>query len=453
MKKVTQDLTEGNIIKKVFSIALPMMAGNLFQMVYSLVDMFWVGKVSKEAIAAVSFSFALIFILISLAGGLGVASSIMTAQYFGARDHKRLKMTISVALWFIGGFALLLSIIGFLFSKTFLTWLHPAPDVFPLANAYFRIIMSGVPFMFLFFILSGILRGLGNAVIPMKVGLVSNLINIILDPILIFGLFTFPKLGVIGAAYATVFSRIIASSYLVYRLFKGKFGFSFTLGDLKADFEIIRHLLRIGIPSSLTHLFVSLGRSILMRIVAQFGTATVAAYGIGGRLDSAFFMIFMGLGSGVSAFVGQNIGRGKIHRVKTGVVKIGLITALISTTLAIIVFLSAKYLILIFSTEPDVVREGVIYLRTLAFFYMFIGVQFTIGRAFQGTGDAITTMFLSGTSVVLRITFAYILSRYIGVKGVWLGLGMSWIITSSIGFFLFLSERWKKKGIVKERYS
>ncbi len=452
MKKITQDLTEGNVVKKVFSVALPMMAGNLFQMVYNLADTFWVGKMGKEAIAAISFSFVLVFILISLAGGLGGATSIMTAQYFGARDQKRLKMTISIALWFVGGIALALSIFALLFSKRLLLLLHPAPNVLPLANTYFRIIMGGVPFMFLFFILSGILRGLGNGVVPMKVGLVTNLINIVLDPILIFGFFFFPGLGVSGAAYATVFSRLLGASYLVYRLFSGKFGFSFTLGDLRADLEIIKHLLRIGIPSSFTQLFVSLGRSVLIRIVAQFGTPTVAAYGIGGRLDSAFFMIFMGLGSGVSAFVGQNIGRGRHDRVKTGVVKIGFITIIISTTLATFVFFTAKYLILIFNTDPEVVKEGIIYLRTLAFFYMFIGFQFMMGSAFQGAGDAMTTMVLSGTSVALRILLALILSRYIGAQGVWLGLGISWAITSTIGFILFLSERWKKKGVVKERY-
>ncbi len=452
MKQIARDLTEGNVIKQVFSIALPMMAGNLFQMIYNLIDTFWVGKIGKEAIAAVSFSFVLVFILISVAGGLAGASSITVAQYFGARDYKRLKTTISVAIWFIGGTAFILSMIGLTFSPTLISLLHPAPDVFPLANRYFRIIMSGVPFMFLFFVLSGVLRGLGNAVIPMKVGLISNIANMILDPILIFGLFFFPRLGVAGAAYATVISRIGAAMYLLWRLFRGKFGFSFTLGDIKVDLEIIRNILRIGIPSSLTQFFVSIGRSIIMRIVAQFGTATVAGYGIGGRLDSAFFMIFMGLGSGVSAFVGQNVGRGKYDRVKTGVVKVGLIAMVISTVLAVFVYLLAPTLIYVFNSDPDVIKEGTSYLRTLAFFYMFIGFQFIIGNAFQGAGDATTTMFLSGTSVALRVIFAIVLSKYIGVKGAWIGLGLSWVITSTVGFFLFLSGRWKRKAVVKERY-
>ncbi len=452
MKHISRDLTEGNVIKNVFTVALPMMAGNLFQMVYNLIDTFWVGKLGKEAIAAVSFSFVLVFILISIAGGLAGASSITVAQYFGARDYKRLKTTISIAIWFIGGTAFILSMIGLGFSSTFIGMLHPAPSVFPLANRYFRIIMGGVPFMFLFFVLSGILRGLGNAVIPMKVGLVSNIVNMILDPLLIFGLFFFPRLGVAGAAYATVISRIGAAMYLLWRLFNGKFGFSFTLGDIKADIEIIKNILRIGIPSSLTQFFVSIGRSIIIRIVAQFGTATVAGYGIGGRLDSAFFMIFMGLGNGVSAFVGQNVGRGRYDRVTKGVIRIGLIAMAISTVLAIFVFLFAPYLIYVFNTDPSVVKEGTIYLRTLAFFYMFIGFQFIIGSAFQGAGDATTTMFLSGTSVALRVILAMLLSKYIGAKGAWIGLGLSWMITSSIGFSLFLSGRWKKKAVVRERY-
>ncbi len=452
MKQISKDLTEGNVVKNVFTVALPMMAGNLFQMVYNLIDTFWVGKLGKEAIAAVSFSFVLVFILISIAGGLAAASSIIVAQYFGARDYKRLKTTISIAICFIGGAALILSIIGLSFSGTFIGMLHPTPSVFPIANRYFRIIMGGVPFMFLFFILSGILRGLGNAVIPMKVGLVSNIANMILDPLLIFGLFFFPRLGVAGAAYATVISRIGAAMYLLWKLFNGKFGFSFTLGDIKADIEIIKNILRIGIPSSLTQLFVSISRSIIMRIVAQFGTAAVAGYGIGGRLDSAFFMIFMGLGNGVSAFVGQNVGRGRYDRVTKGVLQIGLISTVISTILAIFVFLFAPYLIYIFNADADVVREGATYLRTLAFFYMFMGFQFIIGSAFRGAGDATTTMFLSGGGVVLRIGLAIILSEYIGIKGAWIGIGLSWIITFIIGLFLFLSGRWKRKVVVRERY-
>ncbi len=452
MKKITRDLTEGDPIKSVFAVALPMMAGNLFQMVYNLIDTFWVGKIGKEAIAAVSFSFVLIFILISIAGGLSTASSIVVAQYFGARDYKRLKTAISIAIWFIGGVAFLLSLFGLSFSSTLIGFLNPAPDVFPLAERYFRIIMGGIPFMFLFFVLSGILRGLGNAVIPMKVGLISNIANIILDPILIFGLFYFPKLGVAGAAYATVISRIGAAFYLLWRLFHGKFGFSFTLGDLKADMEIIKNILKIGIPSSFTQLFVSIGRSIIIRIISRFGTATVAGYGIGGRLDSAFFMIFMGLGNGISAFVGQNVGRGKYERAKRGVIKVGLIAILISTSLAVIVYIFAPSLIYVFNTDPDVIREGTTYLRTLAFFYMFIGFQFMIGSAFQGAGDATTTMYLAGSSVALRVLFAMILSMYMGPRGAWMGLGLSWVITSSVGLLLFLSGRWEKKAVIKERY-
>jgi len=445
-----EEILNGPIIKTIMKLAWPVMVGNTMQVIYNLADTFWLGRLGAEAVAAISIGFPLVFLIVSIGAGITVAGTTLVAQYMGADNHEMTNKVTAQIFLFVLSLSVLLGGIGVLFNKNILIMMGTPSNILADASAYLNIISAGVPFMFMFFIFSALLRGYGDTKTPMKFMIFSSLLNIILDPFIIFGIGFFPALGVKGAAYATIFSRAIAGIVGIYLLFTGRKGLTLKLKYLKPDFTVLKKIIVIGFPSAAEQSIVALGMTLLMSIVSQFGTMVVAAYGIGSRILSVVMLPSRGLATATTTMVGQNLGADNIKRAESSAWKSTGIIFVTLTLLAIISNLFPRAIIGVFNSNPEVIEIGVSFLRVVGFSFGFLGVRFVIGGSFRGAGNTVVAMVLAIIALWgLRLPLAQILSLNLdfGTSGIWWGMFLSNFLTALIAMFWFKKGGWKEKAI------
>jgi len=445
-----EEILNGPIAKTLFKLAWPVMIGNTMQVAYNLADTFWLGRVGADAVAALSVGFPLVFLMVSIGAGITVAGTTLVAQYMGMGNEEKVNKITAQIFVFVGSLSIILGLIGFLFNEPVLNLMGAPENIIGDASAYLEIISLGVPFMFAFFIFSALLRGYGDTKTPMKMMVFSTLLNIILDPFLIFGIAFFPELGVRGAAFATIFSRAIAGIIGIYILFTGKKGLKLKMKYLKPDFKEIKKILILGIPSAGEQSIVALGMTFLMSIVSQFGTVVVAAYGIGSKILSAVMLPSRGFATATTTMVGQNLGAENINRAeKTAWVSSGLILG-IMTFLAFVFNLFPATVISIFNTNPEVIKIGTSFLKIVGFSFGFLGVRFIIGGSFRGAGNTFIAMIIA---IIALWGLRLPLAQYLGINlgwgpnGIWWGMFLSNFVTAIIASLWFKKGGWKEKAI------
>ncbi len=446
------DTTQGPVVKNLMKLAWPIAISNLANVFYNIADTFFVGHLenSAEAISAVTVSFTIVFLLVAFAIGLSTATSTLISQYYGAKDHENLEKTVHTSIILIFSFAFVVTITGLLTKKWIFLLLKTDPAVIPLADEYFTIIMVGMFFMFTFYVFQSMLRGVGDTKTPMIASIFSNIINIVLDPFLIYGWLFFPKLGVAGAAYATVIARLLLSLYLFYRILQKDSPLGIRLKRIRLNFRITKEILRIGIPSSFSEMTVALGMTILLARVNTFGPIATAAHGIGIRFDSIMYMPMAAIGQAASTMVGQNLGAKRRDRTYEAGKKSMIFIFLSTFIVTILAAVFAKPLVSIFTNSPEVIELGRYYIYFHIAFYCFLGIRVSALYSFYGAGDSrtafITTLI---TLFVLRVPLAYLFSATaLGVKGVWLGLGVAHAISSIYMYLIFRRKKWMEKSII-----
>lgn len=449
------DFTEGNISRHLLAFTLPMLAGNALQAMYNMVDSIWVGRyLGPAGLAAVSVSFPIIFALISLVMGLTMATTTIVSQYFGAKNEAMVKRTVnnSITLLFVA--AVMITIIGIVFRYPILRLINTPEAIIADAASYLLVFMAGLIFMFLYNVLSAILRGLGDSRTPLLFLVYSTVINIILDPLMILGVGPFPRMGVAGAALATVIAQGV-SAYLGIR-YLNKVGhmLSFRFRDLNFDRDLTKLTLRIGLPAGIQQMVVSLGNLTISSFINSFGQTVVAAYGAAGRLDQFAFMPAMSLGVATSAFVGQNLGAGKEERVKETVRSSLLQVTLFTLPAVLLALFAPRALLSLFTNDQEVLRIGAGYLRIAAFSYFPFAWMFVYNGVLRGAGDTLPTMFFTiGSLWVVRVPLARYLSSLpgLGVRGIWWGIAISPIFGLVLSVGYYLTGRWKKVGVVRRQ--
>lgn len=447
------DSTEGSLIKSLFHLSWPIILSNLMHMTYNLVDTIWVGKVGAKAVAAISLSFPIVFVLLSLGIGFTIAGTTLVAQYTGADKEEKVNHVVGQIFSFVLSIALLCSIIGIIFTPEFLRWMGASQEVLPLAASYMRVLFGGMSFMFIFFIFSALLRGKGNSITPMILMFVSTLLNIILDPFLIFGIGFFPELGVTGAAAATIFSRAVVAVISIYFLWTGKYGLHLKGHHLKFDFKLIKEIIILGAPAAIEQSTRGLGMTVMMSIVANFGTMAVAAFGICTRVLSLVIMPSRGFSTATTTMVGQNLGANKTNRAeKSAYVSTGLNFVFLSV-LGVLFFTAPQTIIRIFNDNPEVVKIGSSFMQINGIFFGFMGSLIVINGGFRGAGNTLSAMFFSIFSLwIIRIPLANIWSKVLdwGVTGIWWSFAVSNIFGSLIAILWFKRGHWKKNIIDKK---
>jgi putative MATE family efflux protein len=443
-------LVEGPMLRPLLALSLPIMASNIMQTAYNVVDTFWLGRVGAEAVAALSISWPLIFLIISIAGGFSIAGTTLVSQYTGADDSERAdhiaSQVFSLLLMMGGGF----SVIGIFMARPMLVLIGTPEEVLPLAAAYTQIIFAGIILMFGFYVFQAIISGWGDTVTPMKLMFLSTVLNIILDPFMILGIGPFPELGVAGAAIATVFSRGIASGIGFYYLLSGRKGIKVSVSHLRPERASISRIARIGIPSAVEQSTLALGFAFMAAIVAAFGTIPLAAYGIGTRLLSILNMPAMGFSMAVGIMVGQSLGAGKERRAA----RVAWLSAgsmfLVLAAGGLISYLLAGQLVSIFIVKEDyeVIEVGSRLLRIIALGLGPFAVRIVLNGAFRGAGDTVTAMALSIVALwAFRVPVAYALSLTMGTDGIWLSIPLSNFLGFAAASIMFKRGAWTRKSI------
>ncbi len=442
-----KDLTVGREGKLILNFALPMLLGNVFQQLYNVVDSIIIGKfLGKEALAAVGASFPLIFVLISFIIGFAIGATIVIAQYFGAKDMLRVKRAVDTLYIFMFFTSLLLTFLGIYISKYIFQLIALPDDVIPLAVDYFTIYSLGFVFFFGFQGTSAILRGLGDSRTPVYFLVGSTLINIALDLTFVIGL----GWGIKGVAAATVIAQAAAFFAIVFYINKYHKFLDFSPLKMRFNREIFIKSIRIGLPSGMQQTVVSVGFLFLYRIVSMFGTTTIAAYSIAMRIDSFALMPSMNFSAAISSFVGQNIGAGKIDRIRSGLKATMQMSVMVSAGISIIAILFARPIMSVFTNDKEVINIGIQYLYIVSSFYIVMAAMFSLMGLLRGAGDTLTSMFITiFTLWIVRIPASYFLSVKFGNIGIWWGIPIAWCLGLTLAFLYYKTGRWKKKAVVR----
>ncbi|GAP43311.1 putative efflux protein, MATE family [Lentimicrobium saccharophilum] len=443
------DLTTGRPAGLILRFATPMLLGNVFQQLYNVTDSIIVGRfLGKEALAAVGASFPLIFMLVSFIIGIASGSTIIIAQYFGAKDMAKVRRSMDTMYIFLFFASLLVGILGIAFSEPIFRLIRLPEEVIPQAALYMQVYFTGILFFFGFNGTSAVLRGLGDSKTPLYFLIISTLTNIVFDLLFVVVF----KWGIAGAAMATVLSQAGAFVTLVIYLNKKHPLINLSWRKLAWDREVFRESIRIGVPTGFQQTFVSLGMLALLRIVNDFGTDTVAAYSVAGRIDGLASLPAMNFGQALSTYTGQNIGARKINRVGEGLRATLRMSSVVAVVTSLIIMIFREPLMTLFTSDPEVIQIGARYLLIVGGFYVLFSSMFVIGGVMRGAGDTIVPMFITLLSLWLfRIPLAAILSRSIGVDGIWWAIPIAWFMGMTLSFLYYRTGKWKTKTVVKFR--
>lgn len=447
-KKIEKnDLTQGNIDSKIINFTLPLLFGNFFQQAYNVVDSIVVGRfIGKEALAAVGANFPIIFLMVALIMGIALGISIIISQYFGAKQKDKIRIAVDTAYIVLIVTSLIVTIVGLIFGKYILYAIKIPEEVFPSALIYLKIIFIGMIFTFGYNGIAALMRGIGDSKTPTLLLIIATIINIILDLFFVLRL----KMGVKGVAIATIMSQGFSFIIGIIIAIQKKLIIAPRIKNISFSFEILIKSIKLGLPSGVQQVLVSLGFVALTRIVNEFGTNAIAAFTAAGRIDTFASMPIMSFGMAITTFVAQNIGANNIDRVKKGVLKTFLYSASISAVLGLLIIIFSKHLLMIFTEDFEVQKIGQQYINIVASFYLFFSMMFTFNGALRGAGDTIIPMFNTLIALwVLRVPISYLLSRKYGTSGIWWGIPIAWFFGAFMAFFYYKKGNWQKKKIIE----
>lgn len=447
-------LTEGSIMKALVRLSIPIVLSSVLQTMYQIIDTFWVGRLSADAVAAVSLTFPINFLLISLGGGLPIAGTVLIAQYKGRGDEKAMNHVAAQTFLMVFVISIVMSVFGFLFSEQIMRVMGAGPDILADATRYMRITFLGFVFVFGYFVFESLMRGLGSVKAPMRIVFMTVILNAFLDPLFIFGYGPVPAMGVSGAAMATLCTQALATIVGFAILFRGKQGLHLRTADFRPDFPFMKKAFFIGFPSSIEMSARAFGSTIMTVLVAAFGTVTLAAFGIGIRVLIFIIIPAMGLSVATSALVGQNIGAGKMGRaIETN--RIGSILSVIVLTLAGgLLFFVARPLTAAFMPEGgEAIDQGAQFIRIIAPTFGFIGWQMVLTGTLRGAGDTKGAMYLTIISqYAIQFPLAYLLAVTfdMGSVGIWWSFAGSNVLSTAVVVAWYMRGSWKKKKLLDE---
>jgi putative MATE family efflux protein len=430
-----------------------MLAGSALQTAYSFINTIWVGQfLGKTAVAAVTVSFPVVFVLIALGAGLTMATTILISQYFGARNLAEMRKVVQNSTILIGVLSLILFGLGEAFAPHIMRAMDTPPEVLDMATSYMRVYLISLPFGFGFFLVRAMLLGIGDSRTPLYYLTAGLVVNAVLDPLLMFGWIGLPRLGLNGTAWASVIAQAGSLLALLIHLQRQKNLVSPDWARLRVDWKTTWTTITIGVPSAVQQCLVSIGMVFVIGIVNGFGEDATAAFGAASRVDLLAFMPAMSFGMAVSTLAGQNIGAAQYGRVKDvfkwGVLLSGGIT-LLASALAVTI---PGFLLHIFITDHTVIRLGTSYLHIVGACYVFFAVMFVSNGIINGSGHTFVTTIISLVSLwVVRVPLALALSHRLGsVEGIWYAMAASFFVAMTTSLAYDLPGGWKRP-VIKRR--
>ena len=436
------DMTEGAPLRLLSVFALPLLIGNIFQQAYNLADSMIVGQMlGANALAAVGATGSISFLFFSLFNGISGGCGIVTAQYFGARKEDRVRLCIVNSACITLGSSLLTGLIAFLMVPTVLSWMGTPPEILPDAIVYMRMTTASVPLIAVYNYASSMQRALGDSRTPLYFLVLSCLLNVGLD-LLFVGVF---RLGVFGAALATMLSQLLAGLGSLWYAFRHNPYFNLSKKHLALDAEIIRSALRLGLPLALQWSMIAISTTALQTVVNSFGPTAMAAYTATNRLEQLVQQPFGSMSMAMSTYSGQNKGAGKLERIRTGYRDSLLAMFAVAGGMLMIMQFFGGRLVGLFVSEPDVIALGGQALKITSLFYVFLGVIYVTRGVLNGIGDAFFSFINGIVEITGRIGLPLLLLNLtsIGVWSIWITAGLTWMLAGLSCFLRY--AYWRKK--------
>ncbi len=449
------DLTEGKILNKLFKLAMPIILTGFIETANGLVDMMWIGKIGTAEVAAVGTASFYAWLSVAFILLVRTGTEIMVAQKTGEKDHSGAKGYARAGI-------ILSIIVGLIFSFVMIAFRNPLIDLFRIddeevvykAVLYLVYVTPGIFFSFISKVMTGAFNGRGKSNLPFIANVSGLILNIILDPILIFGMFGFPRMDVIGAALATTIAQLVALLILIYYIKVKKSLFDTFQLFKRTEFEKMKVIIKLGTPSCIFNaIFTMVGIAVAV-IISQYGKEAIAAQKVGSQLESISWMTAGGFATAMSTFVGQNVGARKSDRVIDGyfeAIKIAVLLGLINTF--VLYVFSAPLMNIFFSNDPVSQQIGVDYLKILAISQLFMCIEVTTQGAFYGIGNTTIPSVTSTVFNLVRIPLAMALPLMLGLNGIWWAITISSLLkgTFMVLFFMMYIKRHGEYSIYLKR--
>lgn len=428
--------------------ALPMILGNLFQQFYNIIDSVVVGRfVGEEALASVGASYSITNVFIAIAVGGGIGSSVVVSQFLGAKQTGNMKTAISTTLINFLSIGVMLGGLGLLFNHRILSFMNTPENVFHDASVYLGIYFIGLPFLFMYNVQASVFQALGDSKTPLYLLVFSSLLNVVLDLLFVTQFF----MGVAGVAIATLMAQGLSAVLSFFILIKRLKGYETTEPFRLYDWNMMLHMMRVAIPSTLQQSIVHIGMLLVQSVVNGFGSAVMAGFAAGTRIESICIVPMLALGNAMSTYTAQNIGAGKTDRVKAGYRYCYLMAGVFAVIICVIMETWGDLFIRSFLNEGSAetaFQTGMDYVRFISFFYICIGCKATTDGLLRGAGDVVVFTVANLVNLAIRVSVAAVFAPIIGVQAVWFAVPMGWTANYIISFFRYLTGKWERIRLI-----
>ncbi len=445
-----KDFTSIRLEKAIFLLAIPMILEMIMESVFAVVDIFFVSKLGPDAVATVGITESIMTLVYAIGFGLSISTTALVSRRIGEKDNDR-AASVAVQAIFTGFiFSLLISVPGLIFGREILVLMGAEQQVIEEGYRYTMIMLGGNVVIMLLFIINAVFRSAGDAALSMKVMIMANLLNIILDPCLIFGWGPFPEMGVTGAAVATTTGRGIAVIYQFYILFRGKGRVRILLRHIDISFNTIRKLIKLSLGGIGQNIIATSSWIGMVRIIAEFGSVALAGYTIAIRIMLFTLLPSWGLANAAATLVGQNLGAKKVKRAERSVWITGFVNMILLGLISVFFILQADYFIGIFTSDKEVIAAGASCLKLVSYGFIFYALGMVMIQSFNGAGDTITPTWLNLFCFwLLEIPLAWLLAIKAGFneQGVYLSIVIAESLLALVAMILFRQGKWKLKQV------
>lgn len=436
-----KDMTQGNPYSQIIAFALPIFLSQVFQQLYNTADTLIVGRfLGTNALAAVSSSGTLIFLLVSFFNGTSMGAGVVVSKYFGAKDNDKISRAIHTNIVFSLLCGVVLTLVGVFLTPTFLVWMKTDPDVLPEAIEYFRYYFLGSLAMIMYNACRGIMSALGDSKRPLYYLIFSSLLNVALDVLFVAGF----GWGVWSAAVATVLSQAASVVLCLRHLLVKDQIYSIQLKKLRIDKAMLLEILRYGLPAGVQNSVIAFANTIVQTQINSFGKYATAAYGTHGKIEGFAFLPIVSFNMAISTFISQNLGAGLHDRVKQGA-RFGIVAAvLMAELIGVLCYIFAPQLIGLFDSNAEVIRLGTMQARTVSLFFFLLAYSHSIAAVCRGAGKAFVPMFIMlGVWCVLRICYiAYVSHTFGELSYIYWAYPITWAISSVMYLIYYLKGDW-----------
>ncbi len=434
-------MTEGPIWKKIITFAFPLFLGNLFQQLYNTADSLIVGNfLGSDALAAVSSSGSLIFLMVGFFNGIAMGAGVVVARYYGARKIDCVQRAIHTDIAFGLTAGATLTVIGLLLAPRLLVWMGTPAEVLPNSILYFRVYFCGSVAFVMYNVLVGILQSIGDSRHPLFYLIISSLINIILD-LLFIGIF---RLGVGSAAAATIISQFVSATLCLWRLLHSPEDYRVCLRKIRFDMTFLRQIIQNGLPSGIQNSIISVANVVVQSNINSFGKMAMAGCGAYSKIEGFGFLPVTCFSMALTTFVSQNLGARQYDRAKRGA-RFGILCSIsLAEVIGVCIYLFSPWLIAAFNNDPEVVAFGVQQARTVTLFYFLLAFSHCIAGIMRGAGKATVPMFTMMVCwCIIRVSYITIAVRFFPViRTVFWAYPLTWSLSSSFFLFYFLKADW-----------